>query len=201
MREGAGSGPLARCCVAPPIRLDVTSGRDVPWTYNAANGSYNGKVSMRITNIPLRLPTFISVFVSIFAAQAQDKSCCEMKIAATPDAPARLTVTITNVNSPTVGVLRTSPYRDFGMTVKTDAGGEVDRTELGKRLLRQPWEFRRTYEELKAGESVNEELDLSTIFEMKSGTYKVTLTHEVYAGGVKSGTKVSLKSTTDIRIP
>ena len=72
--------------------------------------------------------------------------------------------------------------------------------ELGKRLLGQPWEFRQTYEELTTGESLKEELDLSEIFELKSGTYRVTLTHDVYIGG-KGGTKVSLEATTEFKIP
>ena len=201
MHEGAGSGPLARCCVAPPIRLDVTSGRDVPWTYNAANGIYNGKVSMRITNIPLRLPTFISVFVSIFAAQAQDKSCCEMKIAAAADAPARLTVTITNVSAQVVGIIRTRPDLDFGIIVKAASGREVDRTDSFKTALREPRGGSVLYQELKKGESFGQELDLGRTHDLKPGTYSVTLTHEVYVGGVKGGKKVFLESTAEIKIP
>jgi hypothetical protein len=157
---------------------------------------------MRGTNMSrLLFIALVSTSSAILPAQTGDKSCCEMKVVPAADAPARLAVTVTNVGAPAVGVLRTSPYRDFGISVKTGTGGEVDRNELGKRLLRQPWEFRRTYEELRTGESLSEELDLSEIFELKSGTYKVTLTHDVYVGGVKGGTKVSLESTIELKIP
>lgn len=141
----------------------------------------------------------VSMSSATLPAQAPDP-CCEMKIVPAADAPARLTITITNIGGPVVGVVRTSPYNDFGISVKTDTGGEASRTELGKRLLGQPSEGRRTYEEFRTGESLKEELDLSKIFELKSGTYKVTLTHDVYFGG-KGGTKVSLESTTEVKIP
>jgi len=156
---------------------------------------------MRGTNMSrLLLIALVSMSSATLPAQAPDP-CCEMKIVPAVDAPARLTVTIANVGGPVVGLLRTGPYNDFGISVKTNAGGEVDRNELGKRLLRQPHEGSRTHEELRTGECLKEELDLSERFELKSGTYKVTLTHDVYVGGVKGGIKISLESTTEFKIP
>jgi hypothetical protein len=70
-----------------------------------------------------------------------------MKIVEAANAPARLTL----------GVVRTGPYNDLGVSVKTDAGGEVDRNGLGKRLLRRRYEGRQTYQELRTGESLKEE--------------------------------------------
>jgi hypothetical protein len=135
------------------------------------------------------------------AAQASEDPCCEMKIVAAADSPARLTVTITNVGPGVVGLVRTRPDLDYGVSVKADTGGEVDRTEDFKRLLREPPGGRAVYEELGTGESSSEELDLGKICELKSGTYKVTLAHDVYVGGVKGGIKVSLESTMELKIP
>jgi hypothetical protein len=142
----------------------------------------------------------VSMSSAVLPARVPDP-CCEIKIVPAADAPARLTVTITNVGGPLVGVLRTGPYHDFGISLETDAGGKPGLTELGKRLRGQPHEGSRTSEELKSGESLKEELDLSERFELKSGTYKVTLTRDVYIGGVKGGAKVSLESTTEFKIP
>jgi hypothetical protein len=155
----------------------------------------------RTHSAALLLTAILSTGSAILSAQTRDKSCCEMKIVAAADAPARLTVTITNVNAPILGVVRTRPDRDFGISVKTDTGGEVGLTEEGKRLLHGPYMGRQAYEEYKPGESVSEELDLGRIFELRPGAYRVTLTHEVYVGGVKSGAKVYLESTIELKIP
>jgi hypothetical protein len=147
----------------------------------------------------LMLTALVSMSTATLSAQAQDP-CCEMKIVSPADAPARLTVTITNVGGPVVGVARTDTYYDYRISLTTDTGGEVGLTELGKRLRGQPWGYRRTYEELRAGESLKEELDLSERFELKPGTYKVTLTRDVYIGG-KGGAKISLVSKIDFKVP
>jgi hypothetical protein len=156
---------------------------------------------MRGTHISrLLFIALVSTTSSRLPARAPDP-CCEMKIVPAADAPAQLTVTITNVGGPVVGVLRTGPYNDYGISVKTDAGGEPGLTELGRRLLGQPWEGSRHPEELRSGESLKEELDLSQRFELKSGTYRVTLRRYVYIGGVKGGAKVPLQSTIEFKIP
>jgi hypothetical protein len=156
--------------------------------------------AMRGTNMSRLL--FIALVLmssAILPADTPDNPCCERKIVPAADAPARLTVTIRNLGAPLVGVLRTGPYYDFGISVKTDTGGEVGLTELGKRVLGQPHEGSAHSEDLWTGESLKEELDLSERFELKSGTYRVTLTRAVYLGG-KGGTKVSLESTTEFKI-
>ncbi len=142
----------------------------------------------------------VSMTSASLPARAPDP-CCEMKIIPAAGAPARLNITITNVGGPVVGVLRTGPYSDYGISLKTDTGGEPGLTELGKRLLGQPYEGSRHSEELKTGETLKEELDLSERFELKSGTYRVMLTRDVYIGGVRGGMKVSLESTTEFKIP
>jgi len=145
-------------------------------------------------------PLFIALVLlgsALLPAQTRDKSCCEMKIVAATDAPARLTVTITNVGAAAVSFVRNRPERDFEIHVKSANGDDVGRTEEGKRLLREPPEGSFLRKELKTGESFRQELNLGRIFELKLGIYKVTLTYEVSVAGAK----VPLESTIELKIP
>ena len=133
--------------------------------------------------------------MSLFAQAPQ--ACCEMKIVATTTSPSALTITITNLNQPLVTLFKSSSETDFRVRVTTDAGQEVNRTEYGKRLLTQERGGSRIYKELKAGDTTTQTLDLRPLFELKSGTYNVAMSRDVFVGA----SKVSLEATAAIRIP
>lgn len=164
------------------------------------NGGANGLLALRQLH-PVRAAGILFVAAATTVAlppiPTRDNSCCEMKIAAAAGTPTQLTVTITNVGAAAISLVRTRGERDFGIRVKSAFGNEVGRTEEGKRLLREPHEGSSLYKELRTGESFRQELDLGRIFELKSGTYGVTLTREVSVGGVR----VTLESVTEMKIP
>ena len=143
--------------------------------------------------------SILAVIWALSAAlgQAADNSCCELKVLVSPDVAAQLTVTIANVNVPVVRVLITQADRDFEVRVTTDNGREVERTEWGKRMLSQSFHGSIRDEELGTGQSVRQELDLSRLFELRSGTYEVALARFVFVDDVR----VRLEATAEIKIP
>lgn len=113
--------------------------QDTAWTKTTA---------MRCLRISVALVCAQSSFV---AARTPDKSCCEMKVIAAANAPARLIVTITNLSAAVVSSVINRAERDFEIHVKSAAGDEVARTEEGKRLLREPPEGSFLRVDLKTG--------------------------------------------------
>jgi hypothetical protein len=133
----------------------------------------------------------------LVAAQTSDRSCCELKILSMPESPARLEVTLTNLNAPSADVVVMRAEVDFGIRLTSGTGEQAGRTEYGRRLLSDGYDGSVRKKELKAGESLTQRLDLARIFELKSGTYKVELTRELSVGGVK----VRLRAVAEIKFP
>ena len=51
--------------------------------------------------------------------------------------------------------------------------------------------------ELKAGESISQDLDIGRLFQLTSGTYRVTVVRDVIIGGVR----VPVRAGITIRLP
>jgi hypothetical protein len=144
------------------------------------------------------LPLAVTGALGVCLLAQVPEGCCEMKIVTTSASPSVLTITIANLNQPMVTLVQTSPERDFRARVTTDIGQEVNRTEHGRRLLTQEREeYRRIGRQLKRGDTFTETLDLRPLFELKSGTYNVALSRDVFVGE----SKVSVEGSVSIRIP
>ena len=129
--------------------------------------------------------------------QTPDASCCRLTAIVGSEAPSVLKVTVTNFNSRLVNLSETSAETDLYLVVLSEAGREADRTEHGKELLSRERGGRRIGWQLKQGDSMSQVLDLRTLFELKSGIYKVSIKRSVNIGDVR----IALQTKVTVPIP
>ena len=134
---------------------------------------------------------------ALLFALAPATPCCEMKVVSAQDDPARLTITIKNVDRPSVDVGVALPELNFEVRVASISGQEPSRTAFGKRVLAGEVLSSHGSVELGAGEAFTQNLSISQLFELKPGVYNVVLTR----GVLVDNNVVRLAAAVRIRIP
>jgi hypothetical protein len=94
-------------------------------------------------------------------------------------------------------VFESSAETDFKVQLTDDAGRTIERTAYGRSLLTRERGGRNINRDLKAGESMSQELDLRRLFELASGTYKVALSRDAIIGE----SRVPLEATGTFTVP
>ncbi len=145
----------------------------------------------------LPILTLLLAGAAILVGQAPRESCCQLRLSSEAETPGVLTAKVTNMNQPLVTVRETSAEADWTVHVMSVTGHEVERTPYGKRLLTRERGGRMILRELKAGESVSQELDIRRLFQLTSGTYRVTVVRDVILGA----TRIPLHAAITIRLP
>ena len=145
----------------------------------------------------LPILTLLLVGAAILVGQAESESCCEMRLSSEAKTPSVFTAKVTNVNQPLVTVHETSAEADLTVHAPSETGHEAERTPYGKRLLTRERGGRMILRELRAGESVPQELDVRRLFQLTSGTYRVTVVRDVILGA----TRIPVHAAITIRLP
>ncbi len=145
----------------------------------------------------LPILTLLLAGAAILVGQAPPESCCQLRLSSEAKTPGVLAAKVTNMNQPLVTVHETSAEADLRVRVTSETGREVERTPYGKRLLTRERGGRMLLRELRAGESVSQELDIRRLFQLTSGAYGVTVVRDVIIGE----TRVPVRASITIRLP
>jgi hypothetical protein len=146
---------------------------------------------------PKLLVFTISLFAGLLMSQGADPSCCRITIESVSEPAGRLKIVIMNLKAPLVTVTKTSADVDFAIQLTSLSGAQITRTEQGKKLLTRERGGRRLIKELKPNESTSDELDLSKIFNLPPGAYRVAVSRQVLVGA----TGVRLQETVTFNVP
>ena len=130
-------------------------------------------------------------------SQSLENSCCRLDLSA-QDVPTRIQFVLTNLHSEPVRTARwVAESYNVQIQVSRSDGSEPERTDVGKGVLRPKQGSRIVDVILKKGEKITTVLDVRDQFILKTGTYTVKASREVFIGEKK----IEVQGQTTIRVP
>jgi len=135
----------------------------------------------------------VSFLLSVNTVFGQGSDCCRLVVVPPTVGLANIEVTVTNIAELPVFVSRGAAEFDLRIEILGENGSTPDLTNHAKRRVEVG--VRRRVK-LNRGEAMAQTLDLRTLYVLKSGTYTVTVSRDVFAGE----RKVTLQGKTVINV-
>lgn len=141
----------------------------------------------------------LTLFLASSAIQGQaiNTACCRLDILVGKLKPAEVEVVVVNLNEENVRVVRTAPEFDLRIDIRKASDGQSPTlTALGKKF-RSVKPRSVSSETLTKGATTKQTVDLMQIYDLKSGTYRVSISRDV----VVRGQTVPIEGKTTLTIP